>query len=104
MPGSRRVGAVAKRMHASSRPIATKPAGLPRSEQHLAISRFGPTPTEIWMPVCLRDLVDQLAQHAQRLLDAGEVRVGLVEAHRLQAVEPSRARAPTPRATSRGRR
>jgi hypothetical protein len=52
MPGSRRVGAVAKRMHASSRPIATKPAGLPRSEQHLAISRFGPMPAEIWMPVC----------------------------------------------------
>ena len=67
--------------------MATKPAGLPRSEQHLAIRRFGPTPAEIWMPVCLCDLGDQLAQHAQRLLDAGEVRVGLVEAHRLQAVE-----------------
>ena len=52
MPGTRLVGAVAKRTHASSRPIATNPAGLPRSLQHLATSRDGPTPTEITIPVC----------------------------------------------------
>ena len=91
-------------MQASSRPIATKPAGLPRSEQHLAIRRLGPTPAETWIPVCFVDLVDQLAQDAQRLLDAGQVGVGLVEPHRLQAVQLARGRAPTPRATSRGRR
>ena len=51
MPGMRLVGAVAKRTHASSRPIATNPAGLPRSLQHLAISRYGPTPIEMTMPV-----------------------------------------------------
>ena len=51
MPGMRLVGAVAKRRHASSRPIATKPAGLPRSLQHLATSRDGPTPTEMTIPV-----------------------------------------------------
>ena len=51
MPGMRLVGAVAKRTHASSRPIATKPAGLPRSLQHFATSRDGPTPIEITMPV-----------------------------------------------------
>ena len=51
MPGMRLVGAVAKRTHASSRPIATNPAGLPRSLQHLATSRDGPTPIEITMPV-----------------------------------------------------
>ena len=39
------------RTQASSRPIATKPAGLPRSLQHLATRRDGPTPTEIVMPV-----------------------------------------------------
>ena len=51
IPGTRLVGAVAKRTHASSRPIATKPAGLPRSLQHLATSRDGPTPIEITIPV-----------------------------------------------------
>ena len=52
MPGTRLVGAVAKRTHASSRPMATNPAGLPRSLQHLATRRDGPMPTESWMPVC----------------------------------------------------
>ena len=51
MPGMRLVGAVANRTHASSRPIATNPAGLPRSLQHLATSRDGPMPTEITIPV-----------------------------------------------------
>ncbi len=51
MPGTRLVGAVAKRTHASSRPMATKPFGLPRSLQHLATSRDGPMPTEITIPV-----------------------------------------------------
>ena len=88
MPGTRLVGAVANRTHASSRPIATKPAGLPRSLQHLAISRDGPTPTEIDDPDALLDGGDHLAQHAQRLLDAREVGVRLVEPELLHAVEP----------------
>ena len=41
----------ASRRHASSRPIATNPCGFSRSEETFAISRFGPTPTEIVMPV-----------------------------------------------------
>ena len=51
MPPSRLGGCVAKRTHASSRPMATNAAGLPWSEQVLAISRFGPTPTETVTPV-----------------------------------------------------
>ena len=47
----RQVGAVAKRTHASSRPMATKPAGLPGSLQHLTTSRDGPTPIAITIPV-----------------------------------------------------
>ena len=54
IPGTRLVGAVAKRSQASSRPIATRPAGLPWSLQHLATSREGPTPTEIVTPVFSR--------------------------------------------------
>ncbi len=54
IPGTRLVGAVAKRSHASSRPIATIPAGLPWSLQHFATSRDGPTPTEIVTPVFSR--------------------------------------------------
>ena len=86
-PGSRRVGAVAKRMHASSRPIATKPAGLPRSRAALGDQPVRADAGRDLDPGLLLDLVDQLAQHAQRLLDAGQVRVGLVEPHRLQALE-----------------
>ena len=54
IPGTRLVGAVAKRSQASSRPIATSPAGLPWSLQHLATRRDGPTPTEIVIPVASR--------------------------------------------------
>ena len=54
IPGTRLVGAVAKRSHASSRPIATSPAGLPWSLQHFATSRDGPTPMEIVTPVFSR--------------------------------------------------
>ena len=96
IPGTRLVGAVAKRTHASSRPIATKPAGLPRSLQHLATSRDGPTPIEIDDPGRLLDGGDQLAQHAQRLLDAGEVGVRLVDPDLLHAVEPLADQLPDP--------
>ena len=41
----------ASRRQASSRPMATKPRGFSRSLATLATSRFGPTPTEIVMPV-----------------------------------------------------
>ena len=54
MPGTRLVGAVENRSHASSRPIATSPLGLPWSLQHFATSREGPTPAEIVMPVASR--------------------------------------------------
>ena len=54
IPGIRLVGAAANRRHASSRPMTTNPAGLPWSEQHLATRRFGPTPTEIVIPVSRR--------------------------------------------------
>ena len=69
----------ASRRQASSRPMATKPRGFSRSEETLAISRFGPTPTEIVIPVRACDLRDQLAQHAQRLLALRHVGVALVE-------------------------
>ena len=51
MPGMIRSELPASRRHASSRPIATKPCGFSRSDETFAISRFGPTPTEIVMPV-----------------------------------------------------
>ena len=88
MPGSRRVGAGAKRTHASSRPMATKPAGLPTSEQHLATSREGPTPTEIWIPV--RVLTSATSSRSTRsgLAMPVSVRVRLVHAHLLHALQP----------------
>ena len=54
IPGMIRSDAPASRRQASSRPIATKPCGFSRSEATFAISRFGPTPTEIPMPVRAR--------------------------------------------------
>ena len=51
MPGMIRGEALASRRQASSRPIATNPCGFSRSEETLAISRLGPTPTDIVMPV-----------------------------------------------------
>ena len=45
-------------------------------------------PTEIAIARARLDRLDQLAQHAQRLGDAGEVGVGLVEPELLHAVEP----------------
>ena len=51
IPGMIRSDAPASRRQASSRPIATKPCGFSRSDETLAISRFGPTPTEIPIPV-----------------------------------------------------
>ena len=50
-PGMIRGDALASRRHASSRPIATKPRGFSRSEEIFAISRLGPTPTDIVIPV-----------------------------------------------------
>ena len=57
IPGMIRSELPASRLHASSRPIATKPCGFSRSEAIFAISRFGPTPTEIPIPVRSRTSV-----------------------------------------------
>ena len=51
MPGMIRGGRSARRRHASSRPMATKPRGFSRSLATLATSRLGPMPTEIAIPV-----------------------------------------------------
>ena len=84
----RLVGEVAKRTHASSRPIATNPAGLPRSLQHLATSREGPTPTEIWIPV--RSFTAAITSRSTRsgFSTPGQIGVRLVDPDLLHAVEP----------------
>jgi hypothetical protein len=51
IPGMIRSDAPARRRHASSRPMATNPCGFSRSEAILAMSRFGPTPTDTPIPV-----------------------------------------------------
>ena len=59
-------------------PSRRTPRGFSRSLATLAMRRFGADADRIAMPV-LRDVRDQLAQHAQRLLDPGQVGVPLVE-------------------------
>ena len=91
--GHARVGAVAKRTHASSRPIATNPAGLPRSLQHLATSRDGPTPTEITIPVASLTASTSSRSTRSGFVDAGQLGVRLVDARSAARGRAARRRA-----------
>ena len=86
--GRLRADARARGSSARSRSARTPPRGpsrrsrrgLPRSLQHLATSRDGADADRDHDPGPLLDRRDHLAQHAQRLLDARQLGVRLVDA------------------------
>ena len=87
IPGSRRVGRGGEADAGLLAPHGDEAGGLAEVRAALGDQPVGPDAGRDLDAGLLVDLVDQLAQHPQRLLDAGEIGVGLVEAHRLQSVQ-----------------